>query len=153
MRMWEDRFWAKVEKTDGCWNWKGAMNAGGYGSFGVEGVTYLAHRLSWGMSNKTDPAGLYVCHRCDNPRCVRPDHLFLGTATDNVNDRDSKRRGRWRGRPGTTNSLAKLTDDSVRKMRRRQSDGASYTDLAREFGVTRMVAWRICQRRSWAHVE
>lgn len=90
------RFWAKVEKTPTCWEWRGATVTG-YGHIsmgGVLGKIRLAHRISWEMHNGPIPDGLHVCHRCDNPKCVRPDHLFLGTDLDNAQDRDAKGRSR-----------------------------------------------------------
>jgi len=92
------RFWEKVRIEGGqrCWEWTGTLTRGpkGYGSFGVaRGHTVRAHRYAWELTfKKKVPAGLYVCHRCDNPRCVRHDHLFLGTAQDNIDDAVSKGR-------------------------------------------------------------
>lgn len=93
----EKRFWDKVNKTDDCWNWTGAVINSGYGTFfiaKVNGVSRLklAHRVAWELANGPIPEGLFVLHRCDNRRCVRPDHLFLGTAKDNTHD--AMRKGR-----------------------------------------------------------
>jgi len=93
----EERFWAKVEKTDHCWNWKGSKVAKRYGGFKLD-IYMLAHRVSWIWANGPIPDGLYVCHKCDNGFCVRPDHLFLGSQQDNMNDMKSKGRGNNRGR-------------------------------------------------------
>ena len=101
----DDRFWAKVEKTDGCWLWTGAISGGtGYGGFAWELKPHLqtgAHRASWLLHNGEIPEGLWVLHHCDNRRCVRPDHLFLGTAKDNHTDMLVKGRERvvnWNAR-------------------------------------------------------
>ncbi len=83
------RFWLKVDKTPTCWLWTAAKDSDGYGKFDRT----RAHRASWTMANGPIPEGLYVCHRCDNPTCVRPDHLFLGTNTDNMRDKAEKQRG------------------------------------------------------------
>jgi hypothetical protein len=92
----EQRFWARVRKSDGCWEWTGAcFKCGGYGQFTIEhGQQVRAHRHSWELHNGPIPKGLWVLHRCDNPKCVRPDHLFLGTCTDNARDMMAKGRGR-----------------------------------------------------------
>ena len=92
-----ERFWSKVEKTDGCWLWKSTKIPNGYGQmhFGHKYLRkpMLAHRVSWILHNKTNiPDGLFVCHHCDNPPCVRPDHLFAGTRSDNMLDCSKKGR-------------------------------------------------------------
>jgi hypothetical protein len=90
----EERFWAKVDKQDTCWVWTASCNPKGYGQFLVNKVPRRAHRLSWEMHNGPIPAGMQVLHRCDNPSCVRPEHLFLGTNNDNMQDKITKGRGR-----------------------------------------------------------
>lgn len=96
----ERRFWAKVEKGEGCWNWTGAVTSAGYGSIAIETHPkprmVSAHRFAWELANGTAvPDGQVVMHSCDNRRCVRPDHLNLGTVGDN--NRDMLRKGRWKG--------------------------------------------------------
>lgn len=89
----EERFWRHVDKSGECWNWKGALGRGGYGQFAPTATTHaLAHRYSYELHVGPIPAGHVICHRCDNPGCVRPDHLFLGTQLDNVRDMFSKGR-------------------------------------------------------------
>ena len=93
----DKRFWSRIQKTDGCWNWTGALNTHGYGHMRVNSRQTPMHRLSWEKANGPIPDGLSVLHKCDNRRCVRPDHLFLGTQADNMQDKIAK--GRHRGGP------------------------------------------------------
>lgn len=94
---WQERFWSKVQKGEGCWEWQGRRFPFGYGAFYLEGQWNGAHRASWRVHFGEIPDGLWVLHRCDNPPCVRPDHLFLGTHLDNVRDMCRKGRKRPRG--------------------------------------------------------
>jgi hypothetical protein len=87
-----DRFWARVEVTDTCWYWTGHTNWGGYGEVQIKGQRYKVHRLAYELTYGPIPDGLFVCHACDTPPCVRPDHLFLGTRDDNAADRVAKHR-------------------------------------------------------------
>lgn len=91
------RFWSLVNRDDpsGCWIWLGAHYTRGYGQYAVNGHNYPAHRLAWTLINGQIPDGLVICHRCDNPPCVRPDHLFAGTYGDN--SRDASAKGRLSG--------------------------------------------------------
>src|SRR5258708_1136501 len=79
-------FWAKVEKSDACWLWRGARTKADYGQIKINGKVFYAHRVSWFIHFGNIPDTLSVCHRCDNPPCIRPDHLFTGTARDNARD-------------------------------------------------------------------
>lgn len=91
----EDRFWSKVEKTETCWLFRGCRQTKiglDYGGFAYKGQTRVAHRVAWELSNGEIPGKLFVLHKCDVPRCVRPDHLYLGTQKDNM--RDASLRGR-----------------------------------------------------------
>lgn len=92
----DELFWQKVKITSECWEWQGYKNANGYGwikrSYGGVGINYLAHRFSYLQVHGSIPKGLSVLHKCDNPACVRPSHLFLGTQVDNLEDMHNKNR-------------------------------------------------------------
>jgi hypothetical protein len=126
----EERFWAKVIKTDVCWNWTGAKNPKGYGILhrsGKQARNILAHRVSWELHNGPIPEGMWVLHRCDNPECTRPDHLFLGTVIENM--QDAAQKCRIKGK-------RKLTVDQAQEIRSRYATGMfSFTQLAREYHV------------------
>lgn len=155
-----ERFWAKVEQ-DGpvprhcpelgaCWTWTGRRQ-GGYGRFDLpepQGGVF-AHRVAYELLVGAVPAGLQVLHRCDNPSCVNPAHLFVGTHQDNMADRDSK----GRGQHGERHSRARLSEDSVRAIRARYAHGGvSWRALGREYGVARSTIQAIIQGTSWKHV-
>lgn len=161
----ESRFQAKVERTSDCWLWHGTRDPHGYGILWVRGRNVRAHRLSWELHYGPVPAGMNVLHHCDNPTCVRPDHLFLGTHADNVADKVAKgrqasgerhgaRRHRERMPRGERNGNARLAADDVREIRRLYAVGtATQTALAARFGVTQRVIWQIVHRLTWRHVE
>lgn len=130
----EQRFWEKVSKTDGCWEWTGSLNNQGYGQIRIDGKSLLAHRVSWGMAFGPIPDGLLVLHRCDNPPCIRPDHLFLGTFADNSHDMIQK--GRQVIRVGEDCVSASLTYRDVATIRELASTGLSSRKLAKQFGVS-----------------
>ena len=131
-----------------CWEWTRERNWKGYGVMRSGKQFRLAHRFAYEFAVGPIPAGMMVCHRCDNPACVRPGHLFLGTARDNY--QDSKRKGR--NLHGETHPRSKLTAEQVSEIRRRYQRGRSNVALYREFGITDMQMYRIVRRENWAHV-
>lgn len=149
-----ERFWTKVEPEpiSGCFLWMGALNEHGYGvinrgraGLGME----KAHRVAWILDQGIIPYGLNVLHKCDVPACVNPQHLYLGTMQDNVNDMMA--RGRQVSRRGTEHSFAKLNDNQVREIRRLYADGGhSYASLGRCFGMSKPQIGNIITRRKWA---
>lgn len=144
-----DRFWGNVERAtneDSCWEWTG-LRSEGYGSISYAGRMRRAHRVSWELHNGPIPQGLLVLHRCDNPPCVRPDHLFLGTVTDNNRDRAVK--GRSADVRGWRSPKAKLTQAHVDEIRLRRANGESTVSLGTAFGVHHGTISRIAKRQTW----
>ena len=137
-------FWESVDRTDACWNWTGALNSDGYGSWGGPGAD-KAHRVAWRLANGEIPQGAHVLHRCDNRRCVNPDHLFLGSNADNVADKMAKNRHLR----GEATHAARLTEDDVRAIRADSRDNAT---IGRQYGVTTTTIWQIKHRKRWQHV-
>jgi hypothetical protein len=147
----EARFWAKVfRQEEGCWEWTGAFRTGGYGHLNVGGRFRAAHRHSWELHNGPIPEGMLVCHHCDNRKCVRPDHLFLGTYSDNALDREQK--GRGRPQAGEWNPNKKLTEGGVWEILRRLANGESATSVSRDFGIGPTQTRRIRDGESWGHL-
>lgn len=142
-----EEFWKRVEKTDSCWLWTGGTTKAGYGQF----RTIYAHRTSWELNNGPIPVGMEVCHDCpggDNPACVNPDHLFLGTHAENLQDmRDKKRHAR-----GETHGFARLTDSLVTAIRTRFFAGEKQQSLADLFDVKVMAISNIVNRKTWKHL-
>jgi hypothetical protein len=141
------RFWSRVRKTSKCWIWTGT-NLGEkkkYGVMRVGGKSMRAHRISWVIHFGSIPSGMCVCHKCDNPVCVRPDHLFLGTDLDNVKDRDTK----GRTAKGERGGNAKLTERQVAKIRKRLAKGELHREIAKAFGVGRSLIGYIARNQLW----
>lgn len=146
----ERRFWANVEKSDGCWTWKLATRgAQGYGTTKWQGRTYATHRLAWELTHGPIPPGLLVCHSCDNPPCVKPGHLFLGTPADNMRDMRDKGRARPPRARGEATSRALLTEAQVRMVRLRHANGETMAALARELRVSFGAIRAIVHRDNW----
>jgi hypothetical protein len=144
-----ERFWAKVRKTDACWLWTGNHSPSGYGVIRIYGGHRTgAHRASWYIHHGAIPDGLFVCHRCDNPACVNPAHLFLGTCADNVADKVAK----GRQRKGTGIHTCKLSEQQVREIRTRVLNGEPKRALAREYGVHGRLVGLISDGAIWKHL-
>lgn len=158
----EERFWSKVHKSEGCWEWQGGLNTYGYGRFFPSGTRKecYAHRYSYFLAHGALPA-LSVLHSCDNPKCVNPAHLSEGTQAENM--RDAAKKGRiyrrtfvdTSGAPiyiGERHSQAKLTAANVIEIRQRSAAGESTRSLAKSYQVKRSAIWLIVKRRNWKHV-
>lgn len=147
-----ERFWPQVDRKgpDECWNWMGFKNSAGYGRLRVDGRKELAHRVSWSDRNGAIPNGLCVLHRCDNPACVNPSHLFLGTRTVNNADRHSK--GRSGAPHGEKSSFARFRDDQIPYVCALLKAGLSQSDVARAYGVHKGTISHIARGGTWGHI-
>ncbi len=148
-----DRFYKQVEfiPFHTCWEWTG-YKIRGYGQIKhTSKKTVSAHRTSYELHKGPIPTGMWVCHRCDNPSCVNPDHLFLGTSMDNYVDMVAK--GRRADSSGEKNSQSKVTADQVVEIRRAYAarEGSQYA-LARKFGMTQSAISHIVSGKNWRTV-
>ena len=142
-----ERFWEKVirQSARDCWLWNASTFHSGYGRFTVNNRSVGAHRVSWELTNGPVPDDMCVLHSCDNPRCVNPAHLFIGTHGDNSHDRD--RKGRTARGERIWNS--KLTRYDVALIRASTSTAEK---IARRFGIHKSLVWKIKHRELWRHV-
>jgi endogenous inhibitor of DNA gyrase (YacG/DUF329 family) len=147
-RFWP-QFWKRVAKSDdGCWLWTGVRGNDGYGQASINGAMDRAHRVVWAATHGPIPAGLQVCHHCDQPLCVRPEHLFLGTAGDNYVDS----RAKDRNSRGSRNGHAKLTEAQVAAMRAGPRRRGNPQRWAQRYGLSVRHMKRILSGRAWRHV-
>lgn len=142
-------FWDKVDKGPGCWTWTASRDLAGYGQFGFRRRVERAHRVSWILHNGEIPSGQKVLHRCDNPPCVNPAHLFLGTQADNVRDMFAK--GRNRTSRGEAVNTAKLTATQVLEILDLKGQADQVT-IAAVYGVSRTLISEIHRRKVWKHL-
>lgn len=161
-----ERFWTKVQKSDGCWLWTGGIASSGYGHAGCHGRVTTAHRVAWYLTTgEMPPSHLDVCHKCDVKTCVRPEHLFLGTRRDNVLDMLKKGRGNPakgdksssrlhpESRPrGTKVYAAKLNDEIVRFIRAEHAKGVGVRELGRRLRISHTTVGCVIRGVSWKHV-
>lgn len=143
----EDRFWDKVAFGMDCWGWFGAVDKNGYGQTYAHGKQLKAHRVSYEMHYGKIPDGLMVLHKCDNPGCTRPCHLFVGSNSDNMKDMASKGRG-GKSR-GESHGMSKLTPSNVGDIRSMVASGISQREASRRFGVSYQNVWRIVHSETW----
>ncbi|MFT4295614.1 MAG: HNH endonuclease signature motif containing protein [Micropruina sp.] len=137
-----ESFWDQVDRSGDCWLWTGRRDENGYGRIGHRRVG--AHRVAWALSHGGDLPDQWVLHRCDNPPCVRPDHLFLGDALDNNRDRQQKGRTRgWAGRSGGEHHAYVITPEVEQQMRSMRAERATQQTIADAFGVSRGHVARI----------
>lgn len=141
--------WSMPIPVTGCHVWLGALNADGYGNIEVKGISYRAHRASWMAFRGPIPSGLCVCHSCDTPCCVNPDHLFLGTQRENIADRVTKKRSNGGRNLGSRHPLAKLTAEQIREIR---ASDLKQHELAIHFGVGQAHISAIKSGKKWSHL-
>lgn len=131
----------------GCWEWTKGRDGHGYGQISVGSAMISAPRISYAAFVGDIPTGLCVCHRCDHPACVNPDHLFLGTAYDNIQDKVAK--GRQSTARGERHPNAKFTNEGAEIVRQEYKSGINSTVLAKKYGVSHMVIMRIVHNKSY----
>lgn len=154
----EERFWQKVDirSPDECWEWQSNTSYKGYGAFCLKGKGTTAHRVAYMLSHGDFDESLLVCHKCDNRKCVNPDHLFLGTPAENTADMVRKGRAKGVSRFGTTNLKAKLDDNTVAKIRVLFDAGLKETAIQKQlnlYNVSRSLVGKIGRREHWNHVQ
>lgn len=150
------RFWPKVDTSGGpteCWEWQAYRARSGYGSIGLsEHGTITAHRVSYELHHGPIPPGMFVCHRCDNPPCVNPGHLFLGTPKDNSHDARDKGRLVMPDVRGEKAPSARLTEEDVIAIRRERRNGVTLSTLAERYGVTIQAISYAARGITWGHI-
>jgi hypothetical protein len=157
---------ARTDRSTDCWIWTGSVDANGYGRLSrhPRRVERYLHRLVFAQANGPIPPGLFVCHHCDTPPCIRLAHLFLGTTQDNMADMVAKGRSlsgdlnpmrlmEPEARPrGSRNGWAKLDEAQVAEIKKRLAQGERWNDLGNDYGVVAGAIWMIAKGRNWAHV-
>lgn len=148
-----DRLMSRISKAQsGCWEWSLGVCTAGYGRLSYCGKNRVASRVMWIAVHGSIPNGLWVLHRCDNPKCINPDHLFLGTRRDNIDD--MVRKGRASAPRGTACNKAKLTEEIVWQIRKEHhQDGIGFRPLGRKYGVSDAAIRKLISGHSWRHVS
>lgn len=145
-----ERFLAKISKASigDCWEFTGGISKSGYGAFWLNGKTVSAHKVSYLMFNGRIPNDQLIRHICDNKKCVNPEHLILGTVSDNA--KDAVERGRWARQHGQYNGIAKFTYEQVEAIREEYNKGAwTYQALADKYEVALSVMWELINHKSY----
>ena len=149
----ESKFWVKVDKSDGCWIWKAYRDKDGYGVVRVGNRTMLAHRVSYYMANNGIKDSLCVCHKCDNPPCVNPAHLFLASRQENMDDMTRKGRAKPNKKRGSAHYKAILNEALVLKIREVYKNGnVTIGEIAEIFGLTPSGVGNAIYGKTWTHI-
>lgn len=147
----EERLLRRLNKTATCWEWTGSVSSGGYGQMarrGNKGVPARTHRVAYELWVGKLKKDMHVCHKCDNRLCCNPDHLFLGTPKENMEDRERKGRGNHVNKE--RHGRAKLTEQQAEEIRKKYIPFEyPYSKLAKEYGVTPMLIWHIVKNKIW----
>jgi hypothetical protein len=146
----EEKIHYEVDSSSGCWNWLGTLTKSGYGVFHLGNKHLRAHRVVFEKYKGSIPSGTNICHSCDNPRCVNPDHLFAGTHAENMRDMSIK--GRTSKLKGENHPCAKLTEEIVKKIKLLLASNTSHKIIATSFSVSTATVAAISQRRLWKNV-
>jgi len=153
MRALEERFWSRVNiaGADECWEWRSTKQTYGYGILKIKGKMKGAHRLAWLFTNGEIPNGLWVLHKCDNPSCVNPNHLFLGTARDNAQDR--ARKGRNGNQNGEQGNNSKLINEQVLEIHTKyRTTSITQRELATQYEISQSQINNIVRGKEWRHL-
>ena len=149
-----EKFWKFVEinPETGCWEWAGGKNDAGYGIFCTSKMRIRTHRYCWELFNEPIPQSMELCHKCDSPPCINPDHLFIGTHAENMADMAQKRRGTKMGRPGEQNPAAKLTEEIAREIFAMKGQKIARV-VADIFNVGTTAVYHIWHGHTWKHLN
>ncbi|MFW6121409.1 MAG: HNH endonuclease signature motif containing protein [Petrotogales bacterium] len=148
------RFNFRINPISHCWEWQGSLNRQNYGGIAVgNGKTKLVHRLAYELWIGEIPEGLFVCHYCDNPRCINPAHLFLGTNNDNIKDKIVKGRAYTGNHKGEKNVQSKLKDWQVYEIKKLLTfSNMSLREIGKLFNVSYGIIWEIKRNNRWVHI-
>lgn len=142
-----------INQKTGCWEWQKYKNKLGYGYISYRGTQLKAHRTSWIVFKGPIPDGMCVLHKCDNPKCINPDHLFLGTQFENIKDMLSKNRHGHGVNEGMKGANAKLSDEDVFWIRKQEYSWKNCHEIAEKFGISPFSIYRIFKRQTWKHLH
>jgi len=158
-RRWEMEIYLKENSTEnekGCWEWNKYRDVGGYSKImwtDPDGVVLkVGHRVSYSVFHGSFDTALYVCHKCDNRACINPEHLFLGTHQDNMDDKTAKGRPNGGQPPGSAHAMSRLTEEDVLDIRARCSAGETQKALADKYSLLPQYVWKIVHRKRWKHI-